>query len=125
MYTHQPKPSTHLNSLRLLPMTHTDLRNNILNTSARLALCLRHSHGINLLVQTFRTLLRSPGARPVVAEEHFNLLNRLAARLGVREPELQGGEHAEGAEDEEEAVFDVAEGGRDEEPDGEVELCGC
>lgn len=106
-------------------MTHTDLRNNILNTSARLALCLRHSHGINLLVQTFRTLLRSPGARPVVAEEHFNLLNRLAARLGVREPELQGGEHAEGAEDEEEAVFDVAEGGRDEEPDGEVELCGC
>jgi hypothetical protein len=42
----------------------------------------------------------------------FDLFKRFASRLGIREVELDGGEDAESAEDDEEAISDVLEAWR-------------
>jgi len=57
-----------------------------------------------------------------VTEKNFNLLNSLTTSLRVREEKLDCSQDAEGSEEEEESVLDVAKRGRNKEADGEVEL---
>lgn len=72
-------------------------------------------------MQSSVPLLGLPGMWPILAEQHLNLLKRLAACFGEGEVELNCGSEAEGAEDDEGSPTDVEEGRGDEEADCEVE----
>lgn len=94
---------------------------NLLNTSTRNILSLSIRHSSHFLVKTRIALLGLPSMRSVMTEQDFNLLNRLATGLWVREPELNCASETERPEDNEEAPADVEECGWDEEADGEIE----
>ena len=76
---------------------------------------------LDLGVEQTISRLRLPRPDGAVGEEQFDLLDRLAGRLGIRQEGLDGGAEAEHAEDDEELPADVLKGGRDEEADCEVE----
>lgn len=95
---------------------------NSIDTSTSVALGLGGCHVFNLVRKTLRALLCFPGVWTLRAEQDFNFLDGLAACLWICEEELNRGQDAEGSEEQEQAVFDVAESGRDKETDGKVEL---
>ena len=78
-------------------------------------------HPLNLLIQQTPPGLRLPRPHGSLGKQHFNLLNRLARRLRIRQKRLDRGAETQDAEDDEEFPGDVFESGRDEEADGEVE----
>jgi hypothetical protein len=103
-------------------MVHTlILLNNFLNTSPRILLGLGSGNCRHLIVKARITLLRLPSWRSTITEQHFNLLNGLAAGFWVREPELDSAAETERSEYNEEAPSYVEKGRWDEETDGEVE----
>jgi len=57
------------------------LLDDLLDTGSRLALSLSVHHSLNLDIKTGVSLARLPSMRTVLAEEHFNLLDGLAAGL--------------------------------------------
>ena len=111
-----------LNSVSLLVVLEAVLRNSCFNAGTGLTLRLSIGNSVNLLVETVRTLLSPPGMRSIVAEKDLNFFNSLAAGLRIGEPELECAQNAEGSEEEEQAIFDVAEGRRNEKANGKIEL---
>jgi hypothetical protein len=93
----------------------------LLNTRPCLLLCLCRLHRRHVLLQPLRTHLRRPRPRSIITKQHFNLFDRLAARLRIREPELDRSGETQRPEDDEQAPPDVEKRGRDEEAYGEVE----
>jgi hypothetical protein len=94
--------------------------NNLLNTSPRIFLSLGSRNSRHLIVKTRITLLSLPSRWSTVAEQHFNLLDSLAASFWIREPELNGTTEAKCSENDKESPADVEKCGWDEETDGEV-----
>lgn len=93
----------------------------IANTPPSLPLPLHPLDLLNLPIQQTIARLRLPWPRPALTEHELDLLNRLARRLGVRQPRLDRSAETQHAEDDECFPADVVERGRDEEADGEIE----
>ena len=113
---------SHSSNISLLIMLSSLLGLDCINAGTSLALSLRSGDVVNLVLQTLRSLPGLPGMGTFGTEKGFDLLDRLAAGLGVGEPELERAEDAEASEEQEKAVFDVAEGRRNEETDSGVKL---
>jgi hypothetical protein len=95
---------------------------NCFNIGNGIALSLSMSDIVNLVLQTFRSLLGPPGMRTSATEKDFDLLNGLATRLGECKKELYRAKNTEGSEEQEKTVLDVTEGRRDEKTNGGIEL---
>lgn len=78
-------------------------------------------HRLHLSFQARATFLSLPGRGGALSKEQLDFLDRLSTRLRIRQEGLDSRANTQDAEDDEDLVLDVLEGGRREQAEREVE----